>query len=453
MLDAYPRPPVFKTIDKRNSDSRRRSGEHMFGQQDDVRPEDPAFILRRAVAYRQTSRSRLSASLDDVALQHLHKERRAAEAAAAEPDGAAPTVTVEDHSHNRSLSRQELIAAQREASRANQRAMLSTNTNTERGVDVTLPNRAVLRSQRLDTGSSDTPEMRYSYVDTDGETYDVSDIVREEWQDQAQGDLLRGAVNQHGHSDGMITRVVEKIKDSKLVTPAQTPFNQLASGDRLSPAPPGSATSAAFSVSESSTYSIDRADTLVQSARTATPNSIDRGTPRMNGSPQPSPRLNGSPQPSPQPTRLSPSFAAQASSNSGHGHGPSGASDDHGSSFDTSTPSTPATTATHTNSRRSPIVLREADFGVSKMIAIVELCAAMASPSRPATRTAMRRTVVSGDDLDELLFGASVGGRAETHLEEMHPKLRDVYRDTFLKLDEMDVQLDALLQQATGVRV
>jgi len=63
------------------------------------------------------------------------------------------------------LSRQEIIAAQRAATRAIQRAMIvAAQTNSVRGMDVLLPGNAMLRSSRYDPGD----RMRYSYVEPDG---------------------------------------------------------------------------------------------------------------------------------------------------------------------------------------------------------------------------------------------------------------------------------------------
>ena len=62
-------------------------------------------------------------------------------------------------------SRQEIIAAQRAAARATQRAIVSAQTNSVRGMDVLLPGNAMLCSSHYDVGD----RMRYSYVEPDGE--------------------------------------------------------------------------------------------------------------------------------------------------------------------------------------------------------------------------------------------------------------------------------------------
>ena len=77
VIDAYPKPPAYRTFERRFSDSKRRSidsAQMLLGSPDDVRPEDPVFILRRAVAYRISSaRHRSSAPLDDLALHQLRE--------------------------------------------------------------------------------------------------------------------------------------------------------------------------------------------------------------------------------------------------------------------------------------------------------------------------------------------------------------------------------------------
>lgn len=122
----------------------------------------------------------------------------------------------------RQLSRQEIIAAQRAASREKQRAILSTQTNSVRGVDVLLPGNAMIQSSRYDAGD----RIRYSYVQ-DGESCDVSDIIEQEFCEtsgssspQHKNDLLEGVFGRHKGKEGLnerLDRVLAKIKDERLV--------------------------------------------------------------------------------------------------------------------------------------------------------------------------------------------------------------------------------------------
>ena len=188
VIDAFPRPPSYRPADRRLSDSKRRSLDSMMllGCPEDVATEDPVFTLRRAVTYRtSSSRRRLSAPLDEIALQQLHRESM-----------SGSSVTSEDSDvKQRHMSKQELITAQRAVWRANQRAILSAQTNSQRGVDLLLPNNAVLRSSRYDTDD----RTRYSYVEG-GETYDISDIMEEEW------DSLRPLLVRAIYSEGVLNR-------------------------------------------------------------------------------------------------------------------------------------------------------------------------------------------------------------------------------------------------------
>jgi hypothetical protein len=176
-----------------------------LGNLDDVSPDDPVFILRRAISYRNsTSRHRVSAPLDEIALQHLHRESASS---------AASDAHAEDAKH-RQPSRQEIIAAQRAATRAKQNAIVSAQTNSVRGVDVLLPSNAVIRSSRIEVDD----KTRYSYVEPDGETYDISDIVEEEWRDSdaTQHDVLEGVITRNKDAIGdRLDRVLNKIKIGK----------------------------------------------------------------------------------------------------------------------------------------------------------------------------------------------------------------------------------------------
>jgi hypothetical protein len=125
-------------------------------------------------------------------------------------------------------SSQEIIAAQRAASRANQKALI--HANTSRGVDVVLPDKGTLRSSLLPEG------LRYSYIDGDGETYDIGELLEEECAEPppllrtatdssayhtapstpepADPDILRGVMmNQKGEEK--LQRVINKVKQKQ----------------------------------------------------------------------------------------------------------------------------------------------------------------------------------------------------------------------------------------------
>lgn len=239
ILDAYPpnRPPVFhspsntpqstptvspsassllQALKRRSVDSTQTPG-----NAEDVYPDDPVFLLRRATSYRPvnstlsgggfvTKHGRHSAPLDEIALQKMQMSQQQQQqqresvvtiesglscgsftaTTTSEKDGIS--IQVENQtptqmqspsqllspSQLQSRSAHEIIAAQRAATRAMQNAsILSAQSNSLRGTDVLLPDHALLRSSRYDS----TERMRYSYVEPDGETYDVSEIVETEW--------------------------------------------------------------------------------------------------------------------------------------------------------------------------------------------------------------------------------------------------------------------------------
>lgn len=159
LLDAYETPPKFRLNDKVPAESRRRSREwsQSSGTDGDLQPTDPVFILRRM-------KNRLSGGdvipLDDVAL-HKQKVQEEVEKTASE-----------------TRSKQEMIAAQRATSRANQQALLSAHANTSQGIDVVVPQNGTLRSSRVQVDGAE--QMRYSYIDGEGGTHDVSSLVENE---------------------------------------------------------------------------------------------------------------------------------------------------------------------------------------------------------------------------------------------------------------------------------
>jgi len=73
----------------------------------------------------------------------------------------------------------------------------------------------MLRSERYDAND----KMRYSYVDTDGETYDISDIVEEELRENnstaSRNDLLEGVIGRKDAGGEKLGRVLSKIRNGK----------------------------------------------------------------------------------------------------------------------------------------------------------------------------------------------------------------------------------------------
>ena len=230
-MDAFPRPPSFRAVEK-SRDGRRRSADvnSLLGSLEDVAPNDPVFILRRSVSYRNTNphRNSLSKGLDELSLYHMQSQRGSVtiSEASTNDSSVAPTPRVQINPPPAQLSMQEIIAAQRAQVKAKQGAILSAQVNSEQGVDIVLPDKATIRSARLSTNEA----IRYSYIEPDGETYDITDIMDGEWSPQREdpygrGDLLEAAISKSSNvrqdpSLGeKIDRVLNKIKGNpKLVS-------------------------------------------------------------------------------------------------------------------------------------------------------------------------------------------------------------------------------------------
>ncbi|KAF8185197.1 hypothetical protein BJ912DRAFT_1144388 [Pholiota molesta] len=161
IIDAFPRPPQFRAPDRQAAANKRRSVDsaQLLGSVDDIKSDDP----------------------------HLHRESTSSYSS--EPPQSP---VVDENKQHKQPSRQEIIAAQRAATRATQRAIVSASTNSVRGMDVLLPGNVVLRSSRYEVGD----RMRYSYVEPDGETYDISDIIEQEWREmEGRRTTARGRVH------------------------------------------------------------------------------------------------------------------------------------------------------------------------------------------------------------------------------------------------------------------
>jgi hypothetical protein len=145
---------------------RRRSRDFSSsGASADIQSSDPVFILRRMGA--KNLANGVQIPLDDFAL----RQRRLSDS----NKPSSPSLPAEMDGR----SRQEIIAAQRAASRATQLAILSAEANNSQGVDVVLADKGTIRSSRSLTDGGG--HVRYSYISQDGETYDISQLIQDEW--------------------------------------------------------------------------------------------------------------------------------------------------------------------------------------------------------------------------------------------------------------------------------
>jgi hypothetical protein len=379
----------------------------VLGTGDDVNPDDPVFILRRAISYRNTTnRHRTSAPLDEIALQQFHRE-----SASSVSSGSGRTSPAHD-GEQKPPSRQEIIARQREATRANQRAILSAQSNSVRGMDLLLPGNAMLRSSRYDSND----KMRYSYVDTDGETYDISDIVEEELRENntaGRNDLLEGVIGRKDAGGEKLGRVLSKIKNGK--SSKDKDLSSLSSID-----------SSRRSASESE-YSLDyrndptRARSVsppgTTGLRSRSPHEVSNVPPRAasaagtldKSSSRPGTTTPTGKQSAPG-SRRQPSIASVMSDLSGYAT-PQGQPS---MSEEDSRAPTPKPQP------KRPFVPRD-DFGVSHMIAYIEYKASQPKAPLPPLTPA-----------DELLFGRPID------MQALHPTIRDIYAGAFKQLEDMD---------------
>lgn len=449
-------------------------------------PDDPVFILRRATSYRNsTSRHRMSAPLDEIALQQLHYQRDSTASSAGSDAGADDVVPGKSRTPP---SRQEIIAAQRAAMRANQRAILSAQTNSVRGMDVLLHNNAVLRSARFD--SSD--RMRYSYVEPDGESFDISDIVAEEWREHGRLDVLAGVVakNRSTVDSEKLDRVLHKIRNGKIkerekerkvkaatghktsgssdmrsVVSIESGTNSMAAqsmtavdslrslspseySDTDRPATPGSsgpqnkstharAGSVSSYLSDERTYGAGgRSGTATPTGNNTNISSSGATTPMGKMSPSPAPRRN-------------PSIASVVSEPTSGKNTPPFSASPLPNSFGRTQPTPRQGQYQHNHhgsrskSQSQPArrhIIPKDGFGIENMMAVIECRAAlMTHQGQTASQTYIKTPLPPLDLADEILFGRPVD------LESLHPRVRDIYAGGFKQLEEIDKACHAFI--------
>lgn len=393
VVDAFPRPPAFRPVEKSRDARRRLSADvsSLLGNLEDVGPNDPVFILRRSVSYRTTNshRNSLSKGLDELSLYHMQAQRNSVTASEAstndDRESSAPTPRPQVRPPPAQLSKQEIIAAQRAVQKAKQGAILSAQANSEQGVDIVLPDKATLRSARLTTNEA----VRYSYIEPDGETYDITEIMGDEWSPQretsySKGDFLEVAISKSTKDPSLgekIDRVLNKIKGNP---------NLVSSGGR----------------SVDSIY-LDTVDP---------PPRPDR-SPSRGGS-----RSSTPVQSALQPTVHRAQQASVASSTSDL------------SLYDSAPPSTMGARNVPRDSieeepepeagKKQPIIVRN-NLGISDLLAFIEASAALKKP-------AVRDPPPPLSPVDAMLFGPQL------NLNELHPLLRDLYKPLLERFDAMD---------------
>lgn len=299
-----------------------------------------------------------------------------------------------------------------------------------------LPDRAVLRSQR--PGGADDDRVRYSYVQPDGETVDVSDIVEAELRESnsgspggsSLGDLLSGAVN-GAQGTALISRVIDKINSK--------------SGSVTQSSSIGTVQSAVSSMG--STYSEDDTTENAES-RTTTPTptapnfSSQLYNPARSMSPSSQASAGRSRSVTPTAGGMSSTSTSSSSVSAHHAYQPSiesmmSMSDI--SDYRTAASGTPLAMASSRSALQTPsspipepdmpdtkpYKIPKDEFGVGDMLAIIETKAALARPSPPPLPKQM-------DEVDRLFFGTKID------VEGLHPKIREVYGDSLKRMNDID---------------
>jgi len=465
VLDAYTTPPQFKPAERITPEQRRRSRDlsTTAGSESDILSTDPVFVLRRV-------------QQRGPALGGPMQRQQASTAAASGPgpaEGKNP------------LSPQEIIAAQRAASRANQKALISAHANTKQGVDVVLPDRGTVRSSRL--LEPDGEVVRYSYIDDHGETYDISEILEEELgkdgakssprlaappallrtptdssnyvtapstpepeaarqlgerprsQDILQGVLERVGGQPDGKIEERLRRVISKVKSGNTAKPATldesaTPTGRTTpQGRSLAMVPEGRAADATPRASD--TRSASRQADYQQTAA-----SVNRIVSRHRQQPSIASIISDfAASPAPESIRGQPS----TSGSERHEDDP----DWHRSGTESST-SLSATTSSHPTTPfssigvyrrnvtaaaprpRTPISYTD-DFGIKNLMAIVDVRSRDFKPRKNIT--------LETDEVQKCLYGEKIAWEA------VHGNVRGIFGGVANRLDQFDKDVDELL--------
>lgn len=259
----------------------------------------------------------------------------------------------------------------------------------------------MIRSSRYEVDE----RTRYSYIDADGETYDVSDIIEEELSSDLQHtggtDLLQGV--KEVPSD-KLDRVLSKIKDGK--------------GNGKLPSSQRSDSLRSKRSSSPSLYSYAERESIQENTQTPRTNTPLASV--MNPKNPASSIVSG---------RAASALARLAASNSKysnlHERQNSIASmlSDIQSGYRSPTPGTPPYQSTRAASvlRKPKPFIPKDDFGLSNMLAVIELGASVKAPTPPPS-----------DFVEEFFFGKKF------NVEALHPAVQEIYADSFKQLEAMD---------------
>lgn len=448
VIDCFTSPPILKSTDRspQPDHHRRRSREIVVARAEDVQSTDPVFLLRRAVprplSVSNSRRSRGS-MIEDGLLRQAVEGRGSAQASDRSPrlsGQTSPSGPVDALQQQQqaaaaqamslaatSQSRQDVIAAQRAASRANQAALLSASANNSRGVDLVLSDKTTIRSSRIFSDKGE--QVRYSYIEADGgETYDISEIVEDEWFEK--GDEMEVlSAEESGMKGGDVLQQVLKKRES---------------GSRMAEDGLGG-----------------KLDRVLEKVKTANlrPLSIDGG-PSSNGNQSLIPlgaplegqsrssvASSATARPSPPTTRQDlPSLNSSSTTRSTPSRTDSRASQD--SAVVPPSTTNPSSLSNHPNISpplpppNGPIVYRD-DFGITQMLAVVRHRARLADPAR-GRAVVVKKPMTA---VDKMLFGE----RVDLNTLHENARAKETWGGVQDGLDEMDRELEKLMIGLQGL--
>lgn len=378
VLDAYHTSPALRSVD-RTKEMKRRSLDPAFalGTVADVARTDPVFVLRRAPG-------RLRDSVHGSSLS----DELAKVAKAASPN--------------------EQVTATRETIAAQRAAYLSAASNAHEGVDITLANRARLRSIRRPSDG----RMRYSYVDQGGSETDVSHLVEAEWASQ----VSLSSFGDEGYASAPESPIqgprgmVARDDDAEAIeTLRATPIS-------IGGSPPKRSSSRGSEASGATKDLLAPALDPVPPGQEAFGKRVDRVVAQIQGQSHPRRASTASAESSRSSGRTSPA-TPMASPTADGDYTPISSAARHG-------------TESRQSDRRMPIVYKD-DFGLDVLMDIVEHSVAEAAAER-------KRRANPVTALDSLLGPVSYLSRAS-------PGVRGWYADVDGQLAGVEARLDAVL--------
>ncbi|KAA1087115.1 hypothetical protein PGT21_022882 [Puccinia graminis f. sp. tritici] len=243
VLDAYSVPPIFRPADRTSKEVRRRSQEYhpfVLGTLQDLQPSDPIFSLRRAMIHHPPRRDypRQSAGQNGLAgavadeLGLLQAKKNSSTG----PSRPAPSTESSFKTARESIhSVEEGVVNTPPVASPNPITVRSTQRNSEEGIDINLHNNAMIRSRRDDGPQHQS--YRYSYIDPNGEEFDISSLIESELSSEQGGEISKHAHDKHHrkHESQDKTAATRTISPSTEDGYASAPESPLSTVNRLSP--------------------------------------------------------------------------------------------------------------------------------------------------------------------------------------------------------------------------